>query len=124
MRSPHRIALLLLAGLVLAALPAAAANPTPAPTQPVARAAQPSGCAPAADSAAPAANLAAALRVAQAPACSTQTSATEATTPLPAAIDQARPPFTRYCKCGCGITCETDADCGPGGQCVQFVTCC
>lgn len=30
----------------------------------------------------------------------------------------------RYCRCGCGVRCSTDADCGPGGSCVGFVTCC
>jgi hypothetical protein len=34
------------------------------------------------------------------------------------------PPFRRYCRCGCGATCTTDADCGPGGSCVGFITCC
>lgn len=36
----------------------------------------------------------------------------------------AKPPFPRYCKCGCGARCLTDADCGPGGVCVGFITCC
>ena len=40
-------------------------------------------------------------------------------------IAQQGPPFRRgYCKCGCGLTCETDADCGAGGACVGFITCC
>lgn len=30
----------------------------------------------------------------------------------------------RYCRCGCGARCSTDADCGPGGSCVGFITCC
>lgn len=29
-----------------------------------------------------------------------------------------------FCRCGCGIGCTTDADCGPGGSCDPFVTCC
>ncbi len=29
-----------------------------------------------------------------------------------------------FCRCGCGIGCTTDADCGPGGSCDAFVTCC
>jgi hypothetical protein len=29
-----------------------------------------------------------------------------------------------YCRCGCGVTCTSDADCGPGGSCVRFITCC
>jgi hypothetical protein len=36
----------------------------------------------------------------------------------------AKPPHHGYCKCGCGAGCTTDADCGPGGQCVRFITCC
>lgn len=29
-----------------------------------------------------------------------------------------------YCRCGCGATCTTDADCGPGGSCVRAISCC
>jgi hypothetical protein len=29
-----------------------------------------------------------------------------------------------YCRCGCGATCSTDADCGPGGSCVKAISCC
>lgn len=29
-----------------------------------------------------------------------------------------------YCRCGCGVRCSKDSDCGPGGSCVAFVTCC
>lgn len=29
-----------------------------------------------------------------------------------------------FCRCGCGVRCSTNADCGPGGSCVSFVTCC
>jgi hypothetical protein len=29
-----------------------------------------------------------------------------------------------YCRCGCGVTCTSDADCGSGGRCVSFITCC
>jgi len=29
-----------------------------------------------------------------------------------------------YCRCGCGATCSSDADCGAGGSCVAFITCC
>lgn len=29
-----------------------------------------------------------------------------------------------YCRCGCGVRCSKDSDCGPGGSCVGFVTCC
>lgn len=34
------------------------------------------------------------------------------------------PTRQHYCKCGCGATCQTDADCGEAGSCVAFVTCC
>jgi hypothetical protein len=30
----------------------------------------------------------------------------------------------RSCRCGCGGFCQTDADCGPGGHCDPFPTCC
>ena len=30
----------------------------------------------------------------------------------------------RSCRCGCGGTCNTDADCGPGGVCEPFISCC
>src|SRR5262245_40318946 len=42
----------------------------------------------------------------------------------PAPELMAKPPRHGYCKCGCGVGCTTDADCGPGGQCVAFITCC
>jgi hypothetical protein len=42
----------------------------------------------------------------------------------PAPEFMAKPPRHGYCKCGCGGGCTTDADCGPGGQCVRFITCC
>jgi hypothetical protein len=29
-----------------------------------------------------------------------------------------------YCRCGCGATCTSDADCGPGGSCVKAISCC
>jgi len=40
-------------------------------------------------------------------------------------IAQQGPPIRQgYCRCGCGIRCETDADCGVGGSCVGFISCC
>lgn len=34
------------------------------------------------------------------------------------------PPFGQgYCRCGCGLRCETSDDCG-GAACVGFITCC
>ena len=29
-----------------------------------------------------------------------------------------------YCRCGCGARCSKDSDCGPGGSCVAFISCC
>lgn len=34
-----------------------------------------------------------------------------------------RPPRNGFCRCGCGIRCQTSADCD-GGSCDPFVTCC
>lgn len=55
----------------------------------------------------------------------------EAAAPAPAAqpelepiLLQGPPPIRRFCRCGCGAGCATDADCGPGGKCVAFVSCC
>jgi hypothetical protein len=30
----------------------------------------------------------------------------------------------RTCRCSCGYPCNSDADCGPGGSCEQFISCC
>jgi hypothetical protein len=38
---------------------------------------------------------------------------------LPAAI-----PHHRTCRCSCGYPCDSDADCGPGGRCDAFISCC
>lgn len=35
----------------------------------------------------------------------------------------AKPPRFKYCRCSCGVPCETDADCG-GGVCRTGITCC
>jgi len=119
MRSLKPLPFLFLALLALAAVPAAAQGNAPAPAPALTTAAQPGGCAPAA----PEAGTAAATDDA-APACAPDD-------PLVAAglfvepIEQMGPPIKkRYCRCGCGATCSTDADCGPGGSCVAFVTCC
>jgi hypothetical protein len=37
---------------------------------------------------------------------------------------KARPPHRRgYCRCSCGYSCQTSADCG-GSSCDPFITCC
>lgn len=126
MPSPQRttVLLLALAVLVLVALPAAASDQAPAPAQPAAaQVAQPPGCTHEGP-AAPTAALGAAFDAAQVPACSTQAPSAAATGPSLGPIEEARPPREGFCVCGCGITCQTDADCGPGGNCVLFVSCC
>jgi hypothetical protein len=30
----------------------------------------------------------------------------------------------KTCRCSCGFPCNQDDDCGPGGQCEQFISCC
>ena len=30
---------------------------------------------------------------------------------------------TGFCRCGCGVTCTSSADCG-GAACVPYITCC
>lgn len=37
---------------------------------------------------------------------------------------EAMPLARRTCKCSCGFTCQTDADCGPGGLCRAGISCC
>src|SRR5262245_27462038 len=37
---------------------------------------------------------------------------------LPAAFHQ------KTCHCSCGFPCNQDDDCGPGGRCEQFISCC
>jgi hypothetical protein len=37
---------------------------------------------------------------------------------------QGPPGIRRFCHCGCGVGCTSDADCGEGGRCVAFATCC
>lgn len=36
---------------------------------------------------------------------------------------QGPPGLRKYCRCGCGIGCQTSADCG-GDPCQAFITCC
>ncbi len=37
--------------------------------------------------------------------------------------DGKKPPRAGWCRCGCGIRCDTSADCG-GAPCDIFITCC
>jgi hypothetical protein len=30
----------------------------------------------------------------------------------------------KTCHCSCGFPCNQDDDCGPGGRCEQFISCC
>jgi hypothetical protein len=30
----------------------------------------------------------------------------------------------KTCRCSCGFVCNQDDDCGPGGKCEQFISCC
>src|SRR5215472_10633700 len=30
----------------------------------------------------------------------------------------------KTCRCSCGFPCNQDDDCGPGGRCEQFISCC
>src|SRR5260370_18337354 len=30
----------------------------------------------------------------------------------------------KTCHCSCGFPCNQDDDCGPGGKCEQFISCC
>ncbi len=30
----------------------------------------------------------------------------------------------KTCRCSCGYPCNQDSDCGPGGTCEQFISCC
>jgi hypothetical protein len=30
----------------------------------------------------------------------------------------------KTCRCSCGFPCNQDEDCGPGGSCEQFISCC
>src|SRR5215472_11347849 len=30
----------------------------------------------------------------------------------------------KTCRCSCGFPCNQDDDCGPGGSCEQFISCC
>lgn len=109
---------LLLAALALLAVPVAASDEAPAPPL------VPDDPTPLVECASAASlELASVLEAVEAPVCSV--------TPGPAErglfvepIEQKGPPIRRYCKCGCGITCTSDADCGEGGSCVAFVTCC
>jgi len=43
---------------------------------------------------------------------------------LPQAATELGKTASGFCLCGCGVRCSTNADCGPGGQCRPFITCC
>ena len=119
--STSRSALFLtLCVLILAALalPATARDEAPVQVQPAAAGAPAADCAPAAPTVKPA------PAAADIPICSAEPDTLTGQL-FPTPITQQGPPVRKhYCKCGCGATCTTDADCGAGGSCVAFVTCC
>lgn len=111
---------LLFFALVLAAAPAAAAvgDAAPAPVPAPADAAPLGDCGPAAP-----VDIAALVEPVEAPVCSADAPAAGAGFLVEPVEQQGPPKRGGFCRCGCGITCETDADCG-GGSCDPFVTCC
>ena len=109
---------------VVAMLSFVAASGAEAPVPPVA--AEPAAAVTAdADCAAEASpEVATLFAVAEAPVCAAETAA-PVSAPEPEPIFQQGPPqLRRFCHCGCGVPCTTDDDCGAGGRCVAFVTCC
>ena len=104
--------------LIAVAVPATASDDAPIPSQETALGAPAADCGQASPSAAalPAPD--------EAPVC-TSVSSSPTIDLFAVPIAQQGPPIRQhYCRCGCGVTCTTDADCGPGGSCVAFVTCC
>ena len=118
MNLSKRTAPLFIALIALATVPVAAADEARTSVPQVADVLPPGDC----GSTAPV-DLAALVEPTEAPTCSVDSPA-DAAEPLVAPVEQQGPPNTGYCACGCGITCETDADCGEGGSCVKFITCC
>jgi hypothetical protein len=47
---------------------------------------------------------------------------------LKSALSTALFPTTAFhqktCHCSCGFVCNQDDDCGPGGKCEEFISCC
>jgi|GEM_PF-2889695 len=116
-RSALFLALFVLA-LSVVAVPAMASDQTPDQAQAAAPGTALADCAPAVPT------VQTAPAAASLPLCTTEPSSAAGQL-FPAPIAQQGPPIRQhYCKCGCGVTCTTDADCGPGGSCVAFVTCC
>lgn len=108
---------LALAAAALVAPPAAAEESAPPTPEPAVAAAADDGCVTEA-----AQEIEAILGAVEAPMCP---AATPAAAAAPEPILQQGPPgLRRFCQCGCGVGCTTDADCGPGGRCVAFVSCC
>jgi len=124
-RSALFLALCVLA-LAAVAAPAAASDQAPvqAQTQAQAQAQTTAPGTPAADCAPAGPTVETEPTAAALPLCTAEPSSPSGQL-FPAPIAQQGPPNRKhYCKCGCGVTCSTDADCGPGGSCVAFVTCC
>jgi hypothetical protein len=117
-----RFAFTLLVVLLAAALPAAAGEAPATPPEPAAAAAAPDGAAP--DGGCPQAAAADLADLFEEEGEAMTEVAPAAPETLEPVLLKGPPHLRRYCHCGCGAGCETDADCGPGGRCQAFVTCC
>lgn len=108
---------LAVAAAVLVAPSVAAGETAPPAPEPAVAAAADDGCATEATQ-----EIEALLGAAEAPMCLAATPAA-AVAPEPI-LEQGPLGLRRFCRCGCGVGCTSDADCGPGGRCVAFATCC
>lgn len=61
-----------------------------------------------------------------APAGSDPSNVVEAQSAQATSGEMCEPEFTGFCHCGCGAEpdCNTDADCGGGSTCDEFISCC
>lgn len=110
--------LALFALFALTVAPAVASDQAPSPARASADSTQLGGCPPPAQGVATLDTL-----ESSAPVCSDGAPELE-TGVFFEPIEEMGPPIRRrYCRCGCGLTCETDADCG-GASCDPFITCC
>jgi len=104
--------------LIAVVAPAVASDDAPIPSQASAPGAPAADCGQTIPTAAP-------LPAPEdAPVCTAEPSLPSGELFAPPITQQGPPIRQHYCRCGCGTTCTTDADCGPGGSCVAFITCC